>query len=313
MRWKCLSLSVVVVLAACRATDAVEPPNGAQAVSLIGGPLYPPPLADDERAKREYQLEQARVEAQAKPDDADATIWLGRRLAYLGRFREALETFTRGVEQHPDDARMWRHRGHRWITLREFKRAVGDLERARKLIEGHPDEVEPDGLPNKAGVPLETLNSNIYYHLGLAHYLRGDFDEALDAYRECRRWSKNPDNLCSATHWLVMCALGAKKPELLPELLEPIRPELDVREYRSYFDLCLAYAGELDIEDVYAKAKALGVDSVDFATVGYGAGNWHLCHGNRERALEIFREVTAGAMWPAFGHIASEVELSRAD
>ena len=53
--------------------------------------------------------------------------------------------------------------------------AIADLRRASQLVAGKPDEVEPDGAPNKAGIPRSTLQSNIWYHLGLAQYLRGDF------------------------------------------------------------------------------------------------------------------------------------------
>ena len=52
-----------------------------------------------------------------------------------------------------------------------------------ELTSGLPDEVEPDGLPNAQNIPTGTLQFNIFYHLGLAHYLKGDLAAALDAYR----------------------------------------------------------------------------------------------------------------------------------
>ena len=66
------------------------------------------------------------------------------------------------------------------------------------------DEVEPDGLPNARGVPTSTLKTNVWYHLGLTHYLRGDYQRAASAYRECLRYSTNPDMDVAATHWLYM-------------------------------------------------------------------------------------------------------------
>ena len=35
------------------------------------------------------------------PESADAAVWLGRRYAYLGRYREAIDAFTRGLAAHP--------------------------------------------------------------------------------------------------------------------------------------------------------------------------------------------------------------------
>mgnify|MGYP006178114509 CR=1 FL=1 len=57
---------------------------------------------------------------------------------------------------------------------------VADLERAASLVRGRPDEVEPDGAPNRFNIPTSTLQSNIWYHLGLAYYMRGEFGEFID-------------------------------------------------------------------------------------------------------------------------------------
>jgi len=284
-------------------------PIGAQAWSVSGRALGLSPLPSFERAQRQAALDAALADWSARPDDPDALIWVGRRLGYLWRFREALDTFTIGVERFPTDARMRRFRGHRWISVREFDRAIEDLERAAQLCANRPDETEPDGVPNARGVPLETLKSNIYYHLGLARYLVGDFAGAEREYRECLRYCGNPDNLCSATHWLYTSLRRQGKDAEAARVLEPIRADLDVVEYHSYFQLCRAYQGELDMERVYAEARDKG--GVDFGTAGYGAGAWNLCNGNVQRANEIFREIVASDAYYAFGYIASEVELSR--
>ena len=138
------------------------------------------------------------------PDSADARIWVGRRLAYLGRHRDAIEVFSEGVSRFPSDARFLRHRGHRYITLREFDHAAADLERAEALAAGTPDQIEPDGQPNERNVPLTTLRSNIRYHLALSYYLQGDYAKAAPAWQRTRDTVRNPDNLVSATHWLYL-------------------------------------------------------------------------------------------------------------
>ena len=61
--------------------------------------------------------------------DADALIWVGRRTAYLGRYREAIGIFSDGIARHPADARMYRHRGHRYLTVREIDQAIADFEK----------------------------------------------------------------------------------------------------------------------------------------------------------------------------------------
>ena len=119
-------------------------PEGAQAVALNGIPRYSPEPPE----RLVQQLDAARAEYEASPDDADNIIWYGRRRAYTGDYRGAIETFSEGIEKFPDDARMYRHRGHRYISIREFDRAIADLEKAAELIEGTENEVEPDGAPN---------------------------------------------------------------------------------------------------------------------------------------------------------------------
>ncbi len=297
----------VEALAAPR--SRAELPIGAQAWSVDGRALYASPLSSVELARRAAALDEARKAWDAAPADADALIWVGRRLGYLWRMREAIDLFTVGIEQHRGDARMLRHRGHRFVSVREFANAIRDLEQAAKLVKDQPDVVEPDGMPNARGIPLETLQSNIHYHLGLARYLCGDFEGAERAYRDCFAVSKNADNQSSATHWLYLSLRRQGKAEEAERALEPIRGDLDIVEYHGYFQLCRAYQGALEMEKVYADAKAKG--GVEAASVGYGAGAWHLVNGRVDRAREIFREVVASDATYAFGFIASEVELAR--
>lgn len=117
----------------------------------------------------------AREAYNRNPTIAEELIWYGRRTAYLGDYKEAIRIFTEGVKKFPNDARFYRHRSHRYITLRCFDDAIRDFKRAAKITRGKPDEIEPDGIPNARNTPTSTLQSNIWYHLGLAYYLKDDF------------------------------------------------------------------------------------------------------------------------------------------
>jgi tetratricopeptide (TPR) repeat protein len=314
MRSLFASAFLVLALTSCAGTAAPPANPGerpeAEATSLFGEPLVSPELPAEVRADREARLAEARAAVAASPDDPDALIWLGRRIAYLGRHREAVDVFARGIERFPRDARFLRHRGHRYITLRRFDLAAADLERAAELIAGRPDEVEPDGLPNAAGIPTSTLQSNIWYHLGLAHYLQGDFDQALRAYRECLKVSNNPDMQVATRYWLTMTLrrLGraADSPDVA-EVLEPIRLDMQILENQAYHKLLLMFRGELPPEALLAA----GGDEIDPATTGYGVGNWYLVEGRREEAADLFGHVVETGPWSAFGAIAAEADLHR--
>ncbi len=288
--------------------------TGPEATSLLGRPLYSPALAPAVRAEREAQLAAARAQIEAHPGEAapvDALIWLGRRTAYLGRYREAIAIYTRALALHPDEPRLLRHRGHRHLTLRRFDLARADLERAAALLRGRPDEVEPDGLPNARGIPTSTLQSNVWYHLGLARYLQGDFEGALAAYRECERVSKNPDMLAATVYWLHLTLLRLGRETEAAAVLVPVGADWQLIENHSYHRLLLFFKGERGAEALLAGAGA-EESGLDLATVAYGIGAWHLAHGRRQAAQALFQKVLAGEQWPAFGYIAAEAELARA-
>jgi tetratricopeptide (TPR) repeat protein len=282
----------------------------AEARSLFGEPLVPPPLPKDVRRDREAKLAEARAAFEKKPDDPQAIIWLGRRTAYLGRYREAVEIYTRGIDRHPREARLYRHRGHRHITLRRFDLAIADLERAASLVAGRLDEVEPDGLPNARNIPTSTLQSNVWYHLGLAYYLSGDFESALRSYRECLKVSGNPDMLVATTHWLYMTLRRMGRAEEAARVLEPIHEGMDIIEDHAYHRLLLMYKG-LVPPQALLQATAGDDAAFDAETAGYGVGNWHLYNGRRDEAVRTFREVVQAGEWAAFGAIAAEVDLKR--
>src|SRR5690606_11371298 len=92
----------------------------------------------------------------------------------------------------------------RYLTVREPDRAIADFEQGVALTRGEPDQVEPDGLPNARGIPTSTLQFNLWYHLGLAHYVKGDLDAALDAYRACLDVSVHPDSVVATSYWLYL-------------------------------------------------------------------------------------------------------------
>jgi tetratricopeptide (TPR) repeat protein len=281
-----------------------------EAISFLGEKLYAPVLPPDRRRELEARLAEARSRYEADPDDPEAMIWLGRRTAYLGRYREAIAVFTRGVAKFPSDPRFLRHRGHRYITTRRLEDAVTDLEKAAALVAGKPDETEPDGLPNARNIPTSTTNSNIWYHLGLARYLQGDFERALAAYRECLAFSKNPDGLVSTSHWLYMTLRRLGRAAEAERVLEAIPERLDVIENQDYERLLRMYQGRVSPASLLEEAGKSG-SAVSFATVGYGVGNWDLTNGRTSEAVSLYRRILAGGDWAAFGDIAAEADLAR--
>lgn len=307
-----VALTLLLLLSACtvaregiiRSGERAEP----EAVSLLGRRLYPRPIPDETRARLEAELAEVEARYQANPSDVETLLWYGRRLAYLERYRDALEVFGEGIRRFPDDPRVYRHRGHRLITVRRFDDAVVDLEHAADLIQGRPDEPEPDGAATPHGVPVSTLHSNIWYHLGLAYYLKGEWENAAHAYEAGLEVSLNDDMQVAMRDWLYMTLRRLGRETEALRVLAPIHRGMQVEENGSYLRRLLMYKGELPVDALHLEE---GADELTLATQGYGLGNWYLYNGDPERAREIFEQVVAGGYWAAFGHIAAEVELAR--
>lgn len=305
-------LALAVMLASCRSASTVGDesrsvlPSGAEAVSLQGQPLFPPPLSENAATTYAARLAEAKAAYGHTPDNADSIIWLGRRTAYPGQFRKAIEIYTRGIALHPNDARLYRHRGHRYITIRRFDLAVRDFERAAELVKGRPDEVEPDGLPNARNIPTGTLQFNIWYHLGLAHYLRGDFPRALAAYGECMKVSRNADTRVATSHWLYMTLRRLGREQDAANVLVPITRDMDVIEDEAYHRLLLFYKGELPVDSLVPAEPAPIADVAS----AYGVANWYLYNGRTSDAERLYRRILDTTQWPSFGFIAAEADVA---
>jgi len=298
--------------------DAREPstlevarlPEGAEAFSLLGDTLYAPELPEAMARDRMARYDEAEEELAANPEDATALIWMGRRTAYLGRYRDAIDIYSYAIDLHPDDARLYRHRGHRYLTVRELDAAIADLRQAVELTRGQPDEVEPDGLPNARGVPTSTLQFNIWYHLGLAYYLKGDFQAAADAYANCAAVSVHPDGRVATAYWQVMTLRRLGRDAEADAVLAGITPDMDVIESGGYLDLLLLHKGQRSVEDLIGPAGSEA--TLESTTSGYGVGAWYLLQGNEAEARGIFLRVLSGRdQWAAFGYIAAEAEVAR--
>lgn len=268
-----------------------------------------PQLSVETQRDFETKLNDALERLKKDPKSADNVIWVGRRTAYLGRYRDAIKIYSDGIKKFPSDARLYRHRGHRFITVRCFDAAIADFEKAAQLIKGRPDEIEPDGLPNARNIPTSTLQSNIWYHLGLAYYVKGDFQRALRAYREAEKVSTNADMLVATTHWLYMTLRRMGREDEANKTLAGIRDDLDLIENADYYKMISVYKGKLKAADLWNEISS--ANNLSNATIGYGLGNWFLYNGQTAEADKIFRRVTAGNQWASFGYIAAESEIWR--
>lgn len=300
-----LPLLSVIVLLSCnnKVEEGVNPIEHYEAISLLGDTLRS--AVPSEKLLERYSEKQKIFDD--NPHDLDNVIWFGRFTAYKGDYLTAISIYSEGLREFQDESRLLRHRGHRYISIREFDKAINDLSRAAELIQGEVNQTEPDGMPNARNTPVSTMHGNIYYHLGLAYYLNQDFNKALDAYKKCLETSSNPDNVVSATHWIYMINRRMGRLETANQYLEPITEDMDIIENDAYYKACLMYKGILQPDSLYQPGAE---DSASGSALKYAIGNWYFYNGERKKAKEIFDAIVAGDDWASFGFIAAESDLA---
>jgi tetratricopeptide (TPR) repeat protein len=183
IRFLAFTISAPVLFLSCSAKQESSSVADSSAVlkGLDGREFFVPAFPVKTRLKLDSNLQIAKTNFDKEATEENY-VWLGRREAYLYNYKKAIDIFSEGIKRYPDSYKLYRHRGHRYITLRDFDRAVADLQKAKELMPESPLEIEPDGQPNKLNTPLSSTQFNVWYHLALVHYLRGDFENALHAY-----------------------------------------------------------------------------------------------------------------------------------
>jgi len=318
-RWTALLVSAALLACASRpatqAQDDAPAPLTVRAApfegtDLLGDPLLQPALPDDVRERLEANLAEARQRRALHPRDEEAIIWVGRRLAYLGRYNDAIAVYTEGLRIHPDSHRLLRHRGHRFISLRRLDGAVRDLSRASELARSLPDQVEPDGAPNELGIPRSTTKGNIEYHLALALYLQGRFADALEHWDAAWRLANNDDTRVAVGAWRyrTLARLG-REDEAKRWASGWVREAMDVIENFAYHHLLLAYLAD-DPERV--AQRGWRADETFALTMDGRLAERAIQRGDLDRAKAILTDAVEGDANPySFAYIACEAELAR--
>jgi tetratricopeptide (TPR) repeat protein len=220
-----------------------------------------------------------------EPRNVGRIIQVGVAQSGARQFREAIQTFTRGLSIEPNNALLYRWRGHRYLSVREFDRAMADLTR---------------------GFQLDSTNYGILYHLGIVRYARGDFVGAADAFARAQRGAPDAGELAGATDWLWMSLMRAGRAGEARAMLDR-RPD-SLATTNAYARRLRLYRGEIPPDSVLTPADTA---DVQVATLSYGLGNWYLVRSDTARARDWFDRSIRSGGWPAFGFMISEVELRR--
>ena len=247
-------------------------------------------------------LAAAKQKLDADPKNLELLRALEQEQVKAWQYREALETCARGLQIAPQTAAFYVERGHREVALQQFAATIADMKRA---------------------IAIDPSIGDIYYHLGLAHYFRGEFAPAADAFQKSvdiakSKGAEGTDGVTNSTNWLYASLRRAGKKDEAAKALEAVPPEVTTKDPHSqvYLNLVRFYQGRMkDSEVVEPEPPRDGhvylEPELKFDTSAYQVGNWYLYNGNRSKAREYFERIAKGGVWITWGFVGAQVELAK--
>jgi tetratricopeptide (TPR) repeat protein len=229
----------------------------------------------------------ARAESALATDSTniERIIQLGLAQSAIRRYREAISTFTRGIEIAPNNGLLYRWRGHRYLSTRQLDRARADLTH---------------------GLALDSALYGCWYHLGIVRYVTGDFTGVADVFAHALPLAPEPGERAGSMDWLWMslsrAGRAAEARAVLERNMDSLPPD------NAYTRRLKLYRGLVSPDSMLTPPDTA---DIAVATLSYGIGNWYLVRGDTAHARPWFERSVRSGGWPAFAFIASEAELAR--
>lgn len=297
---------VVSLLVACGGprSESEKPESAAEpeTLSFSGQPLYARPADSAAVIKCDSLLAAIRQKETLTEDDF---LSMGRALSGIGQFRRQVETYTEGLGHFPDSYRLLRHRGHRYINLRQLDKAIADLARAEELIRDQPPVYEYDA----AGKPGATYQHQIWYHIGLYHFLKRDYAQGAEAFEKSLATAYTGSDKAGASDWLYNCYMRAGEKEKAAATAKPFTPDFDIenKDY-PYYRRLLLYNGAIQATELVDENKAISEMTLYEMTKLYGLANFYLYQGDTAKAKTLYNKILESPEWQGFAYASAELD-----
>lgn len=240
------------------------------------------------------QYRMNRIDESLRWNPDDELLWLdkGRIYAEAKQYDMAIRTFSRGLARDPDCPLLYVERGHCAINIGKHDEAAADLGRANTLNPNH---------------------WNTLYHLGLAHYLLGEYRDALLIYQHATDLAPNDSKLIPAVNWLWATLLHLGQEEEAMRALGCVTEQMDPGGNGHYYTILLVAKGLRSPEEALTDGVKADVDSM---TLAYGLSNYfYFVKKDAARSENILRAIieagsNEGLTYP-FAYRAAEAEFAR--
>lgn len=300
-------LAAALALSACAVSHMSDYPEAMEAISLLGDTLWALPPDPREGPQRVEDLKTARIEHHLAPNSLTARLLLGRRTAEMGRIREAVGLFEQALWLAPADPRPSRWRGEMLLRLRNLGPAQADLRHAVRQSEARPLfdlEYGPEG--DVVAIPL--LHTSSFY-LGVAHYVRGQYPAAHEAFQTALASAATADDVILTALWLYFTVRRLDRMDEAAEILSPLTRTIQVGHRHHELRLLLAYKGDYPADSIQ-HGLFHPASEAERAVYGYGLGYAMAARGQLDDAAQAYTMVLRGWDWSNIYYLAAEAELA---
>ena len=274
-----------------------------ECTSFLGKPLYAKAIDPKTLAKSDSTITVIKSKGTLTEDDF---IAIGRQLVASNRFSKAIDNFSEGLKLYPNSFKLLRYRGHRYLNLRQLDKAIVDLTKAEKLIRSQPEAFEY-GADGKPGA---TYQHQIWYHIGIYHFLKRSYKECASAFEKCLAAAHEGNDVAGASDWLYNAYQRSGQKDKIDNLLKPITLDFVIndREY-PYYRRLLLFKGLITPEQLVDVNKPIDQMPLLEVTKLYGLANWYAYQGNKDKAMELYKRVAQSNEWPGFAVASAEKDL----
>ncbi|WP_411818584.1 tetratricopeptide repeat protein [Hyphococcus sp. DH-69] len=275
-----------------------------ETTSFLGGPLYQQSIAPERDQRLREQISELKSKVSLSEDEY---ISLGGLYASRRQYQAAIGVYSQGLLKFPNSYKLRRHRGHRYMTVRDLENAIVDFTEALSLIE--ESEVREYEIDAK-GKPHGTYEHWVWYHIGLYYYLHGDYETAASAFERCLKTGDTNDMLIGTTDWLYNIYKRSGHDEKARALVAEISPDIEADRTYPYFKRVMLYKGVVTPDEILDPNKPVSEWNGRDMTVAYGIGNWYAYQGETEKANALHKSVVETPFWSTWAYLAAEKDLS---
>lgn len=306
---KALTTLLLLIVVAAHAQQPTQPAPGTpaapapEALSFSGKPLQAKIADPKSLAKCDSLIAAIRSRAEITEEDY---IAIGRAYVSVNQFRKAVDAYSQGLSKYPNSYKLLRHRGHRYINLRQLDRAIADLNRAEKLIRPVGEVYEFDA----AGKQGATYQHQIWYHIGLYHFLKKDYSASAEAFEKSRGTSHAGGDNAGASDWLYNAYMRAGKADKAKAVLKPFTLTFDIenKDY-PYYRRLLLFNGQIKPEELVDMNKPIDQMTLLEMTKLYGLANWYRYKGDAATAQQLYKKILESKEWAGFAYASAELDV----